>query len=488
MTPKQKDQEEITFPYVYSKGSVSVKIYRTPTKGCEAFTLVYWQDGTRKKPTFNTFEKALTEAKVVVDKLGSSAVDVLDISSADRAAYLRAKQLLGDTPIEVAAAEYAQMKKLLGRTSPIRAAEDYVKQNPVEQEPKLVSEVIDELIKAKRGDGVSQGYIKHLGYDLGKFNQQFGGYIADVTGADIDGWLRGLNASPRTRNNLRCTVHTLFNYAKSRKYLPKDHNELEAVSRAKDRGGEIEIFKPSELVEIFVHANPEVLPFLTVGAFAGIRHAEIQRLQWEDVQIEDELIEMHAGKTKTASRRTIPITPNLKAWLMSFRQETGPVCSYSNMGFALHKIAKAINLARRATWAAKHGVSEEQLAKNDEKARSAAKAPLRRRQKREVPPGAETAAIENWTPFAWKHNALRHSFISYRLADIQNVAQVSLEAGNSPQMIHQHYKELVRPKEAKEWFAVMPAMVEAVKEAGKAAKEASAEKVVTMEELAAVAA
>jgi hypothetical protein len=72
-------------------------------------------------------------------------------------------------------------------------------------------------------------------------------------------------------------------------------------------------------------------------------------------------------------------------------------------------------------------------------------------------PGAETAKIEGWPAFAWKHNALRHSFISYRVADIQNVAQVALEAGNSPQMIFKHYRELVRPAEAKAWFGLMSA-------------------------------
>ena len=57
----------------------------------------------------------------------------------------------------------------------------------------------------------------------------------------------------------------------------------------------------------------------------------------------------------------------------------------------------------------------------------------------------------------WKHNALRHSFISYRCADIQNVAQVALEAGNSPGMIFGHYRELVAASEAKTWFAITPA-------------------------------
>jgi hypothetical protein len=38
----------------------------------------------------------------------------------------------------------------------------------------------------------------------------------------------------------------------------------------------------------------------------------------------------------------------------------------------------------------------------------------------------------------WKKNALRHSFISYRVAAIQNVNQVALEAGNSAAMIFKH--------------------------------------------------
>ena len=34
--------------------------------------------------------------------------------------------------------------------------------------------------------------------------------------------------------------------------------------------------------------------------------------------------------------------------------------------------------------------------------------------------------------------------------------QVVLEAGNSPQMIFQHYRELVTEKEAKAWFGIVP--------------------------------
>ena len=56
----------------------------------------------------------------------------------------------------------------------------------------------------------------------------------------------------------------------------------------------------------------------------------------------------------------------------------------------------------------------------------------------------------------WKQNALRHSFISYRLAEIQDVNRVALEAGNSPQMIFRHYRELATPDQARTWFAIAP--------------------------------
>lgn len=34
--------------------------------------------------------------------------------------------------------------------------------------------------------------------------------------------------------------------------------------------------------------------------------------------------------------------------------------------------------------------------------------------------------------------------------------EVALEAGNSPAMIFQHYRELVTPTDAKKWFSVSP--------------------------------
>lgn len=57
----------------------------------------------------------------------------------------------------------------------------------------------------------------------------------------------------------------------------------------------------------------------------------------------------------------------------------------------------------------------------------------------------------------WRHNGLRHSYISYRIAEIKDAAKVALKAGNSPDIIFKHYRELVTEQDAREWFSIIPA-------------------------------
>ena len=57
---------------------------------------------------------------------------------------------------------------------------------------------------------------------------------------------------------------------------------------------------------------------------------------------------------------------------------------------------------------------------------------------------------------AWPTNCLRHSFGSYRIADCSDVARVSMEMGNTPQVIFNHYREVVTPAEAARFWSIMP--------------------------------
>jgi integrase len=337
----------------------------------------------------------------------------------------------------------------------------YMQRHPVNVVSKMVRVVADELIESKRVDKLSDRYILQLTYDMKRFCGRFCGELGTVRGVDVDTWLRDLKVGRRTRNNLRASVQVLFNYGIARKYLPKDHDEIDSVPLAKDKGGEIEIFTPKELAELLASASADQLPFMAISAFAGVRHAEIQRLDWANVNQAAGIIEIKACAAKTASRRVIPTLPNLEAWLKPHWKEAGPVCSFTNMVDQFRDMTRAVNQARRAAWAKAKGISAEALKQADERATTRRpderkKKAARRARGTVLPLGSETAAEEGWAPFAWKHNALRHSFISYRVAETQDVAKVSLEAGNSPQMIFKHYRELVQPKEAKAWFAIVP--------------------------------
>ena len=56
----------------------------------------------------------------------------------------------------------------------------------------------------------------------------------------------------------------------------------------------------------------------------------------------------------------------------------------------------------------------------------------------------------------WRQNGLRHSYISYRVAQTGDVARTALEAGNTPKMIFRHYREVVDEESAIAWFSIMP--------------------------------
>jgi hypothetical protein len=45
------------------------------------------------------------------------------------------------------------------------------------------------------------------------------------------------------------------------------------------------------------------------------------------------------------------------------------------------------------------------------------------------------------------------------MAVTKSAAQVALEAGNSPKMLFEHYRELVTETEGKEWFSLTPKKV-----------------------------
>jgi integrase len=268
-----------------------------------------------------------------------------------------------------------------------------------------VSQLADEVLAAKRKDGMSQDYLSDLKLRLVRFCQDFGNHsIASVTIEEVDNWLRNLPGSPKSRSNYRANVGVLFSYAFKRRMI--DHNPVPFTARPKLVDRPPEIFTVDELhalLETAAKLEPDVLPMLAIGAFAGLREAEIQRLDWSEVDLTRGHIEVKAAKAKSARRRIVPIQPNLALWLQPYTGITGAVVPAG----ARRKLARVREAAKLASW---------------------------------------------------PNNGLRHSFASYRLAAIHDAPRVASELGHtSPQMLYSTYRELVLPTHAERYWNIEPA-------------------------------
>lgn len=261
-----------------------------------------------------------------------------------------------------------------------------------------INELINEFLLAKARAGRGDRYLRQLRVVLDNFNIGRGRMPLDqVNVHEIERWTRNTNWSNRTVRGYVADVRTMFNFAVKRGYLqrnPAAGVELPGL----DQLGKIHIHTPDQASAVLETArlhDVDVCRRLAVRYFAGVRSAEVNRLTEEDIKFDQGLIEVPAIKSKTRARRLVTIQPNLKAWLA--------------LGGKLR------------------GISDQTI--------------------RDV---IKLAKVE------WPHNVTRHSFVSYHLAKFKNAGRTALEAGHSEQMLFAHYRALVTPAAAAEYWSILP--------------------------------
>jgi hypothetical protein len=57
----------------------------------------------------------------------------------------------------------------------------------------------------------------------------------------------------------------------------------------------------------------------------------------------------------------------------------------------------------------------------------------------------------------WPHNALRHSFASYHLAQYGDATKTAFQMGNDAVVVHNHYKGLVSNGDVQRYWSLRPA-------------------------------
>jgi integrase len=412
------------WPKIIRNGSVILKIYRVENKGRESFTLSYHAAGKRVLKMFASLDEAVAEGKAKATTLANGELDALHLRAEDARVYVYCAQMAKSTgiPLDLLVKDAVEAVKIVdGKVSLLEMAKEFKRRKMHELPDKMLPVAVDEMIETRTKDGTGDAYVRVLKVYLNQLKESFNCQLRAVTTGQLADYLRNQDVSSRSKNNARATIGAFFKFCKERGWLPRDHEGIELVPKFKEKPTDITIYSPWEVTQFLNHSRPEMVPFLAIGAFAGLRSAEIERLDWSEVHLADKFIEIKAAKAKTASRRIVPITGNLAKWLKDHAKDEGRVVPFDNVNKQIGWLVEDTNLALKE--------AAERDGKDPEKAKKV----------------------------KWKKNALRHSFISYRVAETQDVAKVALEAGNSPQIIFQHYRELVQPKEAKAWFGIKPA-------------------------------
>ena len=261
-----------------------------------------------------------------------------------------------------------------------------------------VTELVNEFLRAKARAGRSDRYLRQLRVSLKSFAAgRHQVRLDQVSASDVEKWIYSNGWAAKTSRGYLGDVKGLFAFALRRGYC--DRNPALGVELpVLDGHTTIEVHTPDQVktvLETSRRADLDVCRHLAVRYFCGLRTAETHRLVETDIKLDHGYIEVSALKSKTRSRRLVTIQPNLRAWL-ALGGELRPLGPMT--------VRKVIKLSR-------------------------------------VP---------------WPHNVARHSFVSYHLAHFEKANKTALEAGHSEQMLFAHYRAVVTPSAAADFWAILP--------------------------------
>lgn len=348
----------------------------------------------------------------------------------------RARERHGALGADLSPAEMAEIVAVRARlraagATLTEAAEFYLAQAGRLKERLLLPELARRFRDDREARKKSVRYVRQLKVSLDSLAELYPLKHADeVTQEDVEKWLRAHPAwSVKTRANYLGDVGAMFEWALGK---PRGHArvnptlEIERDSWHREEVGTLHVDRCAELLRAAVAQGAwRILAYAVLGMFGGLRRAEIERLEWGRINLDEGTVVVGAADAKTAARRVVDLTANAVAWLKLIpeeRRQIGKVIRIT--GFV-----DAWTVFRRELgWDVGHNG------------------------RKNIPP-SDVKPVHG----SWPGNALRHTFASMHYAQHQNEAVLQVQMGHrSAKMIHQHYRAVKTRAEAAAFWALAP--------------------------------
>jgi integrase len=221
---------------------------------------------------------------------------------------------------------------------------------------------------------------------------------------------------PGGRNLILRHFRAFFNYAIKKKWAvenPVDRLDFVEVVRK-----EVEVVATNDVQKMFNDAlqnDLQLVPYLTLGFFCGIRPEEIRLMRWDDLDVATKGVTIRPEVSKTRKRRFPELSDNAVLWLQAYAQAggemKGPITNLGEDSLFAHRQKNRLNA----------GVTE------------------------------------------WPNSGMRHTFCSNWLATNKDVNKLVLLSGHdNPDTMWSHYHRGVKESEAKKFWAIAPPSAENV--------------------------
>jgi integrase len=362
-------------------GAAKIDLYIGGNKSTPTYT-VCWYEGARRK-RFGT-----TRSDAALEKIkGLVSAAALGQEAAQKISFARVQ-------------EYVSIDAILNGVNLTDLVAFY--KNHIGNRSATLDEVCDLFVESAKDK--SARYRETLRHYTGKLREAFpGAAISSITATALDKYLLKTFPNPKTRINHRGGICALFAFAQRKNFLPAGTTEAKKTERPSTKVVEPSVVSSHDMTKLLgACSDKKLASFLTIGAFAGCRAAEIIRMKWKHVQ-EDSIV-LSPEITKTNRRRIAEIPPNLGEWLKALRGNPEEFVTYPE-SFKVYR--RTLKLFKKA------GIPRDQ-------------------------------------------NAIRHTFVSCHLEKHCDPPRTAKTAGHSLAVLEQHYLKLVPKKEADAWFSILP--------------------------------
>jgi integrase len=345
----------------------------------------------------------------------------------------RARARHGERAAALSAGEMAEVIVALDRLETVgaslaEAVEFYLRHAAIVRERVRVPVLVERFVGSRAEAARSERYVRQLRVSLGALARAFPLMEAAELGREqVLAWLRSGGWAAKTRNNYLGDVRAMFAWALREGLAARNPCEgIALAALSKEEISVLDVDGARALLEA-ARGNAEMMTYLVLAMFCGIRPAEIERLDTSAINLEEGTVIVLAETAKTRARRVVDLADNAVAWLRTVEVPVGRLC--------VGRWAERWRAFRRGCgWQ----VGRDETGEHSLAFRAAMEVPITRGR--------------------WPADVLRHTYASMHYAQHQDEGLLKAQMGHweRADTLHRHYRALTTRAEAAAFWALRP--------------------------------